>query len=460
MARNRNKRKSRKTTQDQLRRLQIFNRNDLTDTANKTFGSVLGTIGSNRSGNRSSNPVFNPLINRQNLKSAYPKTIGKATINASNVEKDMIKALLFFKTNPDSKKISTFLKDNPDIMKNEDVQRAVLSDITDPAQLGIVARGIGEQVKDFDVSSVFQERASAISQAPQGNIPPTNPNVSVTPTGQSNLPADSVYKNIYVPPNGGTQAQARPSSASTFNPVLPQGNQRILPTQQQVVDPVQRTFRPVQPSFNSVDTGLPPAVAEIGGNAPTAINPPIQASTQPQFGLNGFTPVGAQPTPTTTSSGLNIPGFQPIGDQFAGQSTAGGNQPSTPLTFDNVQTDNTPKTPSQLEETRKLLFGDDKNLGFLTGGAQVASGIFGIYNGYKQTKLAREQYEFKKNSFKTQFANQAKLLNNAIRKQEHNNAAIRFSNVKNRTDRLAAIDNRTNDQFNKHRLDPNAAQNL
>ena len=451
MARNR-RRKSRKTTQAQINSILGLSDTNPNDTAFKTIGSILGN--SNGSGvvNRLSVPN-NPILNRPSFSPVSASTSAIVSPGASKTVKDMIKAITFFKTNPDSKKISTFLKDNPDIMKNEDVQRAVLSDITDPAQLGTVARGISEQVKDFDVSPVFQERVSAISQAPQGNVPPTNPNVSVTPTGQSNLPADSVYRNIYVPPSGGTQAQARPSNSSQFTPVLPQGSQRNLPTQQQVANPI-------QPISNPVDTGLPPAVAEIGGNTPTAFNPPVQATTQPQFGLNGFTPVGTQSTSVAPSSGVNIDGFQPIGDQFVGQSTAGGNQPSTPLTFGTTQSDNTPQQPSQLEETRKLLFGDNKNLGFLTGGAQVASGIFGIYNGYKQTKLAREQYEFKKNSFKTQFANQAKLLNNAIRNQEVNHAAVRFRNIKDPVERQAAIDARANTQFNKNKLDPNAAQNL
>jgi len=394
-------------------------------------------------------PVRQDVINQLRKNKALLKG-SKSSDNAlGNKPKGLQLALDFFSKNPNESDIAGFTKKHPTIMKDAAVQESILARMTDPSQVGAFARGIGSVVKGFGMESkAVQSKLTQIIQG--GDYEATDP----TPAdlGQQVPPSNSnVYKNIYIPPSGSQ------SSGKKYRPVVPPINDGISqqalngntpPTsiaEQQAlnggaptVDPT--GFAPVGVS-RGISTGLPPVLADVGGNASNTLNGSNLAIQNPNQGLQ-FNGLGITNPADANSQANAIPALNNIA---ARPSSA------VPPTKDNG-----------FSFTRASMFGDDKNIGWLTGGAQVATGVMGIYNGYKATKLAREQYELKKNTYKLDYRNQAQLLNRDILRTEKNFAAIRNSGTPV-TDRKAyydTIDRQGNKAYQKNKLNVNAADNF
>ena len=345
--------------------------------------------------------------------------------------KGMQKALDFFANNPTENEIKSFVTQNKSLMKDPTIQTAVLSDVTDPAQLGVIARGMKSVDRNFDTNPIFQGRASELAQAPQ--------TTGFTP----------IVTNPQTPDGGGVFVDHNGNGANGEPNVIPNKLPASQTPQYSPYSPPERQstgFSPIVPQTNKkgletiVDTGLPPAIQQfdVGGNTPS-LSTNLPVSTTPTNQNLQFTPL-----PQTPAN--NPP-------------TIGGVNGLT----QNKPVINTPKNSEDngFSFTRASMFGDDKNIGWLTGGAQVAQGIMDIYNGYRATKLAREQYEFKKNAYRLNYENQARMLNNNLLRQETNFAAIRNRKFNGSTkDYYKTIDKEANINYQKHKVDENAASKL
>jgi hypothetical protein len=63
-------------------------------------------------------------------------------------------------------------------------------------------------------------------------------------------------------------------------------------------------------------------------------------------------------------------------------------------------------------------FGGKNNTGWLTGGAQALSGLAGIYTGLGQLDLAKDSFNFQRDSYNTNLSNQTKLTNDQLIAQQ------------------------------------------
>ena len=453
MARN-NRKKSTKDTRKSSRR-----RTSRTIGASTRYQPLLGTR------DFSTDPVREAVVNqlRKNkaAKNKLPSVLkgGNGSDNAIGSKPEGLQlALDFFTTNPNESAITDFAKKFPSIAKDENIQEVVLSRMTDPAQVGAFARGIGAVVKGFGIESKVVQ--SKISQIIKGDeYIPTEPTpeqlgrqVSPSKTTSKNAKANSnnVYQNVYVPPEGVSSpsiSSDNKNNAARYRPVIEPSYKGIdqqqarngyapvtTPQEQQALSGSAPTvalpaFAPVG---GNIGTGLPPVLADVGGNAANTLNDSALAIQDPNQGLQ-FNGLGITNPAIPNSSTLQAS--------------------SVPAA--------TPAKDNGFHLTRQSMFGDDKNIGWLTGGAKVASGIMGIYNGYKATKLAREQYELKRNAYKLDYTNQAKLLNRDILRTEKNFAAIQNrKHTSSNEDYYKTINKQADRQYQKNKLDVNAANNL
>jgi len=371
-----------------------------------------------------------------------------------------------FNASPSIDTISQLPKRFPQLANNKNLINEALKRITTVDDLVNVASGLGIDIKDSRIQNQFKKITSGAD---------INTNIADSTITNS---AD-VYKNIYVPPSNAKVAE-RPSQSSSkaFTPIskgkLSSGyiaSQRAIgnapTTVTKEINPVAPTatynyaeYTPVLPKPKlKPDIPIPASIPTGLSNTPT-INP-----YQPNA---SFTPLLAN-TGNDPSELFSVGGNAPTtldASQLALQ------PPNTGLQYNGLGiTNNTPtgvipqlgvkSNDNGFHFTRKSMFGDDKTIGWLTGGAQVASSIMDIYNGYKAAKLAREQYELKKNAYKLDYQNQAKLLNRDILRQERNFAAIQNRKHTGTRDQYYNTINKQADKaFQKHKLDPNAANNF
>ena len=77
----------------------------------------------------------------------------------------------------------------------------------------------------------------------------------------------------------------------------------------------------------------------------------------------------------------------------------------------------TPYSPNEIAGSDQPdLFGADK--GFSLGDyTKLGTGVANAYLGYQGLQLGRDQFDFAKNSFNTNLANQAQLINNQMESQ-------------------------------------------